>query len=337
MSDAMKKRAKDSFWEKNRKSNGSLLRTRVKSAMVSVIRALFLLGLCFMIVQPLIMKISVSFMAEKDLYDSTITLLPRHLTLDNFALCISPTIMDYWTSLLNTAWISLVISILQVSACALVGYGFARFEFIGKKFWFAMVILCIMVPPQVMSPSLFTYFTNFDLLGLIGAISGTGKGLNIRDSFVSYSLISVTCMGLKNGIYIYLFRQHFKNFPISLEEAAYLDGAGYLRTFTRVLLPGAVSIILSCFLFAFVWTWTDRVYTEQFLRSFKTLAHELPSVELNVEKTKGVGDTINTISMGRRQQMISVAVLLTITPLLILYVFAQRGFVESLTSTGLKD
>lgn len=290
-----------------------------------------------MIVQPLIMKLSLSFMSEADLYDSSITLLPRHLTTQNYVDCISPLVMDYWPALFNTTWISVVISILQVASCALVGYGFARFEFRFKKFWFTMVVLLIIVPPQVFSPSLYMFFSSFDFLGIIGFLNGTGKGLYLRDSFTAYALISVTCMGLKNGLYIYLFRQHFKTFPVSLEEAAYIDGYGYFKTFSRVILPDAIPIIVSCFLFAFVWTWTDRVYSEQFLRPYLTLAKMLPKIATNVGNLKEGDGSAVMVSVGRRQQMIATGVLLTITPLLILYTFAQRSFVESLSSTGLKD
>ena len=73
-----------SFWDRNRRSGGYLLRKRAGSIAVSVIRGLLLFGLCFMIIQPLLTRFSMGLMQEKDLYDSTIILLPRHVTLDNY-------------------------------------------------------------------------------------------------------------------------------------------------------------------------------------------------------------------------------------------------------------
>ena len=93
------------------------------------------------------------------------------------------------------------------------------------------------------------------MFGLIEAIRG--ETLNLRGSVLPYYLMSAGCMGLKNGLYIYMTRQFFRNQPKELEEAAYVDGCGTLRTFFRIMLPDAKPIITSCFLFSFVWQWTD--------------------------------------------------------------------------------
>ena len=79
--------------------------------------------------------------------------------------------------------------------------------------------------------------------------------------------MSLTCMGLKNGLYIYMMRQYFKGIPTSLEEAAYVDGCGTFHTFVKIMLPDAMPTIASCFLFSFVWQWTDIFYTRLFLPS----------------------------------------------------------------------
>lgn len=337
MSNPSKTVYKDSFWERNRKSQGSLLRSTLSRGAVSVIRALFLFGLCFMIIKPMLMKLSLSFMEERDLYDTTVTLLPRHLTTENYKLAASKSLLNYWVALGNTTWISLTTAILQVASCTLVGYGFARFEFPLKKFWFAMVILVIIVPPQTISTSLYMYFSNFDILGIFGLLSGTGRGIYLRDSFSAYALLSATCMGLKDGLYIFMIRQYFKGITISLEEAAYIDGCGYFKTFWRVMLPDALPIMTSCFLFAFVWQWADRFYTNSFLRTYITLSGGLPSIQQRLNTLKATTAQAQNVAPARLQQMIATGVLMTIAPLLIIYVFAQRGFIESLSSTGLKD
>ena len=99
------------------------------------------------------------------------------------------------------------------------------------------------------------FFANFDLFGLIPLLNG-GKSINLRGQVTPYVMMSLTCMGLKDGLYIYMLRQYFKGVPKSLEEAAYVDGCGTLHTFLKVMLPDAMPIITSCFLFAFVWQWT---------------------------------------------------------------------------------
>jgi len=224
-----------SFWARNRKSGGYLLRKTVRRKGYQLIRFLLLFGLCFMIIQPLLDKLSVSFMAERDLYDSTVISIPRHLTTANYSLAASKILLNYGTTFLNTLIVSLAVSVLQIAACTLVGYGFARFEFPFKKFWFAAVIITVIIPPQTISSSLYLHFNFFDIFGIFKAT--TGSSLNLRGSPIPYALMSATCMGLKNGLYIYMIRQFFTGIPKSLEEAAYVDGCSIFKTFWRVILP----------------------------------------------------------------------------------------------------
>ena len=147
--------------------------------------------------------------------------------------------MDYWRTLGNTILVSLTIALLQIAVCTVVGYGFARFEFPFKKFWFLCVMLVIVIPPQTISTSLHLHFRYFDILGIIQAV--TGHTLNLRGSVLPYYLMSAGCMGLKNGLYIYMIRQFFRNIPKEMEEAAYVDGCGMLETFVKIMLPDAKS------------------------------------------------------------------------------------------------
>ena len=224
---------------------------------------------------------------------------------------------------------------MQIAICTLVGYGFARFQFPLKKLWFACVILVIIIPPQTVSTSLYLHFRYFDIAGILKLL--TGEGINLRGSVVPYYLMSATCMGLKNGLYIYMIRQFFRNIPKELEEAAYVDGCGTLKTFVRIMLPDATPIITSCFLFSFVWQWTDGFYSKTFLGNINLLSMQLSRVaeQLNhyliYVMRQPAGATI-----GYTNCIVATATLLVILPLLIIYLFAQKGFVESLSSSGLK-
>ena len=177
-----------SFWVRNKRSEGYLLKRRIKQITISVIRALLMFGLCFMIIQPMLTRFAMSLMKEQDLYDSTIVLLPRHVTLENYKIVFDLT--DMPTSMINTLWISIVISICQVVAATLVSYGFARFEFPLKKFWFACVVMLIIIPPQTIQAALYVTFSNFDILGIIKAT--TGSTVNLRSSLLPYVMMSLT-------------------------------------------------------------------------------------------------------------------------------------------------
>ncbi|MCQ2578419.1 MAG: carbohydrate ABC transporter permease [Treponema sp.] len=314
------------FWERNEASDGILLKETIKKYIVSIFRAILLFGMCFLILQPILNKLSISFMAEKDLYDTTIIVLPKNFSTLSYK--ITATIMNYKTSLWNTIWVSTLVSVLQVSTCALVGYGFSRFDFPLKRFWFFCVILVIVIPPQTISTSLFLHFRFFNILGI--------TTLNLRNTMTPYILMSLTCMGLKDGLYIFMIRQYFMGFPFELEEAAYVDGCGPFKTFVRIMVPGAKPILVSCFLFSFVWQWTDSFYTQLFLGKIKLLSVAVSSLaDKFAQYMKEVYGYVS-VTTGYQNAINATGVMLAILPLIILYLFAQNLFVESLSSTGVK-
>ncbi len=328
--------ARASFKSAIKRSGGYLLKSKAKKLAISLARGLLLFGLCFMIIQPMLTRLGTSLMEERDLYDSTIVLLPRHVTLDNYRIVFDLT--TFPKSMLNTVWTSLLVSVLQVISCTLVGYGFARYDFPLKKFWFACVVALIIIPPQTMSTSLYTYFAQFDILGLFRLF--TGSTVNLRGSVLPYALMSATCMGLKDGLYIYMLRQYFKGIPKSLEEAAYVDGCNTMHTFVKIMLPDAMPTILSCFLFSFVWQWTDLFYTRNFLT---TSTRPLFSTELSTIVSRmsryfsSDASKPIIVPVGRQQQLISIGVLVCCIPLVILYCFTQRTFVQSIAMSGSKE
>lgn len=322
------------FLERNRRSKGYLLRKRARRGAVSLVRGLLLIGLCFMIIQPMIIRFGASLMAEGDLYDTTVVVLPKRATLENYAHVFSLTQMPY--SMLNTFWVSLAVSLFQVASCTLVGYGFARFKFKGRGLLFALVVTTIIIPPQTISTALYVRFSFFDIFGIFTALSG--KPLNLRGSIAPYLMMSATCMGLKNGLYIFMLRQYFTGVSKSLEEAAYVDGCGVLHTFARVMLPDALPIIVSCFLFSFVWQWTDIFYTRNFLSGLNLYAANLVAMPNRMRLYFSPGSDVEAfIPLAREQQLVSIGVLVCCVPLIVLYIFAQRSFVESIALSGSKE
>ena len=318
---------KVTFWERNEASDGILLKETVKKYLISIFRGILLFGMCFMIIQPLLNKFSVSLMSERDLYDTTIILVPKHFSLNNWK--IASILLSYKTTIFNTIWVSILVSVIQVAVCSVVGYGFSRFQFPLKRFWFFCVILVIVIPPQTISTSLFLHFRYFNLFG---------KTFNLRGNIIPYILLCLTGQGLKNGLYIFMIRQFFMGFPFELEEAAYVDGCGPLSTFVRIMIPGAKSIITSCFLFSFVWQWTDSFYSTLFLGKVQLLSITLSSVvdKFAIYLTALNGGASTVAPMGYANAVLSTAMLMAVIPVVILYVFCQRLFVESLASTGVK-
>jgi multiple sugar transport system permease protein len=313
-------------------------RKKAKDIAFKICRAVLIFGMCFLIIQPLLDKMSVSFMDQQDLYDSTVISIPRNFTTENYK--VASQLLNYWPSLFETFFIIVVSSILQIAACTLAAYGFARYKFPFKNFWFFCVMLLIIIPPQTIMSSLYLNFHFFDIFGLFRLI--TGEPINLLNSVYGFWLLSATGMGLKSGLYIFMLRQYFRGMPKELEEAAWVDGCGKFRTFIQIMIPDASPMLTSCFLFSFVWHWTDSFYTTLFLSNFNMLSRGLGSIAERVSQwwaaTNAIsGESIaSTAPIGYIQAMIATGMLMCLAPLIILYLFAQKAFVESLSQTGIK-
>jgi len=320
-------------------SRNYLLKKAVLDYAYKFCRAVLLFGLCFLILQPILDKISVSFMEQQDLYDSTVISIPRNFTLGNYQ--IVGDLISFWPSFFQTLTIVLISSVLQIAACTLAGYGFARFKFPLKNVWFMCVMLIIIVPPHTIMSSLYLNFRFFDVLGLFRLI--TGSPLNLLNSVAGLFLLSATGMGLKSGLYIFMLRQYFRGMPKELEEAAWVDGCGRFKTFIRIMLPDAAPILTSCFLFSFVWQWTDAFYANLFLNNYQMLSKSLSGLAerfsaywSSITVYTGGGGTSAYAPVGLTQMMMATGMLMCLAPLIILYLVAQKAFVESLSQTGIK-
>jgi multiple sugar transport system permease protein len=198
----------------------------------------------------------------------------------------------------------------------------------------------VLVPPQVIRAPLFLNFHFFDFFGLITMIRG--EPLMLTNTLSGYMVLSATAMGLRNGLYIFMLRQYFRNMPKELEESAWVDGCGKLRTFAQIMLPDAVPMLVSCFLFAFVWQWTDGFFTSMFLREYGVMAVQMDGLgdAFNFHYVREVSAATGTQGaappMALLQAMISTGVLVGILPVIIIYLFAQRYFVESIGQSGIK-
>jgi multiple sugar transport system permease protein len=302
---------------------------RVKHWAFVIIRTLLIIGISYVILYPVFLMFSTAFMDPSNIYDVTVVWIPRDVTLDNFPPVLQ--VMDYLQSALNSFLLSFSVSVLHVVTCALIGYGFARYKFPGRSILFALVIVTLVVPPQTIMIPLFLHFRFFDVFGLVELISGE-PGVNLLDSFWPFILQSATGMGIRNGLYILIFRQFFRNMPKEIEDAAWVDGAGHFRTFSQVMAPNAVAPIVTVFLFSFVWQWNDYFFASLFLERTSLLPLELDTLAASIGVLSGQGQQLDPYYVSLLNNTGS---LLVIAPLLIMYVFLQRYFVESVERTGL--
>ena len=300
------------------------LKNKINRWLVKLLHTVLIIGICYIILYPLFVKFSSAFRHQQDLYDSSVVWIPRHFTLDNFKDAYK--LLNYDRTLANSIILSLSSAILQVISCSLAGYGFARLKFKGSNLLFGLVIFTIVIPPETIMVPTYLHYRFFDVFGIYEFLTGN-RGVNILESFWPFILSSATGMGMRSGLYIFIFRQFFKGIPKELEEAAYVDGAGVFTTFARVMLPNAFTAMITVFLFAFVWQWNDYYYANLYMKSVRVLSTQLailPAMSRFVSEEPTYQSLI-----------INGGLLLAIAPIFILYLFAQKYFVESIERTGL--
>lgn len=309
-----------------------LLIGRTSSRIGQLVRTVFLFCMCFVVLYPMMYMVSVSLRAPSDLYDPTVIWIPKSWTLDNYQTVINT--MQYVQTLMKTVLMSALSTLLNVSVCAVIGYGFARFRFPFRNIIFGIVIFTIIVPPQNVAIPLFVQYQSFDFLGLgqLGILF-TGKPftVNLLNTPLTLYIPAALGMGIRSGLFIYIFRQFFRGIPKELEEAAYIDGCGVFRTFVRIMLINAVPAIISCVLFSFVWYWNDYFLTSMFFNDPQTLSTTLGTLQGTL-RSMGMDFYANPYIIVAQMQA---ACVLVILPLLAIYVLLQRYFTESIDKTGI--
>lgn len=307
----------------------------------SIFRALLLIGLAYILLYPILYMVTMAVRDKNDMFDITVNWIPKHFTL--YTLERIWKAMDYPMTLLNTVFLSGICSLLSAIICSLAAYGFARFKFKGQGLMFGLVVFSIIVPQSFYNMPAYIGYRNFNLFGILdlyNLLSGGHTYINLIGTHWTMIIPALFGVGLRAGLFIYLFRQFFKGMPKELEEAAYIDGCGYFQTFLRIMVPSAFSVFVTVFLFAFVWYWndyqvagimmgSDNMTLSTGLSIIDTLTY---SLDASVSSTgTQIVDTVRT-ALDRQG-----ACLLVIGPLILLYVVLQRYFVESIERTGLVE
>ena len=295
--------------EKKREKNLKLKRA-VPKFFLNLFMAVILVGISYVILSPLIGIVSHSFMSINDYYNPLVYLIPEQGTLSNYTLILSSVIM-----------------LIQTFICEFVGYGFARFRFPGRNLLFAMVIATIVVPVQTFMVPLYGQFRNFDIAGILHLL--TGHGANLLNTPVPILLMSVFGSGLRSGLFIYIFRQFFKGLPKEIEWAAFIDGAGPFYTYFVVMLPNAGSAIITVLLFSFVWQYNDVFFASLFMDDSNLLSIQITTLTPKLAQTLQIRDP-NQVML-----IVHAGVVLTIIPLIIVYLLLQKHFMESVDRSGI--
>ena len=171
----------------------------------------------------------------------------------------------------------------------------------------------------------------FGVFGLINQLTGVDLRVNILGSPLAFWLPSLFGAGLRSGILIFIYIQFFKGLPAELEEAAWIDGAGPIRTFVRIALPSSGVVILTVFVFSVIWHWNDY-----FLASMYTNDHYPLAVMLTLmqDALPPLGYSL-TPSQPESMAILMAGCVMFVMPMVILYMVMQRWFVESVVRVGI--
>lgn len=308
---------------------------KLKKYFWMICKYAILILLAYQLLYPILYIISGSVKDPLDSYDPSIIWIPKHFSavgyIDAFVS------MKYLSALGGSMVIGLGCAVFDVASCALAGYGFARYDVPFKKLLFACVIITLVVPTQTIILPYYMnlrYFNPLGIMSLVSKIIGKDVSINLVGKNMAFYLPSIFGAGIRSGLYVYIFRQFFGGMSSALEEAAYVDGCGPLKTFMHIMLPNAKNAIITVFLFSFVWHFDEYYLARQLLGTKRrTLIVALSSLRVDLAALIGGQTTTDPI---RIQTRILAGCLLTILPMFVLYVIAQKQMADSIEHIGIK-
>lgn len=311
------------------------LRKNGTSIIWKIFRFFLLIGICYIFLFPVLYMISVAVRSPDTVNDPSIVWIPRGISFGSIKTAIE--ILEYPRAITTTAVIATGSTVASLISCTLVGYGFARYNFKEKGFMFAMVLLTIIVPPQTTIISSFINYRNFDFFGIMkllhAVIPAVPAQISLINTVWTFILPALFASGLRSGLFIFIFRQFFAGMPKDLEEAAMIDGCGAFRTFISIMLPLAKSALITVLLFSFVWHWNDYFQSSMYFNDNQPVSVMLNQMQSLLQDAKIFNVVTNTPDEIRTY--LQAGCLLTILPPLILYIFTQRFFTESIERTGI--
>lgn len=248
---------------------------------------------------PLAWAVATSLKPEGETTKTPLEWIGSKITFDAYRQVWAAGDLGRW--LFNTAYISVMTTLLTVTLCAMAAYGFARTDFRGRKALYGIVLAGIMVPPQVLIAPLFAEMLQ---LGLVDTYWG-----------VILPQVAVPAM-------VFILVKFFEGVPRELEEAAFVDGAGRWRVFWTIVMPLSRPVLAAVAIFTFISTWNNFLWP--FLVTTDPNGMTLPVGLVNVQT-----------SYGLRYAQMMASVVIAGLPLLIVFVLFQRQIVRGVAHTGL--
>ncbi|HSK94643.1 MAG TPA: carbohydrate ABC transporter permease [Candidatus Angelobacter sp.] len=277
---------------------------RVRTDWRKVVAYALLIGYALLMFLPFAWSVSTSFKPNSEVFQ--LSWIPESPTIDGY--------VTVWTRLdpglprlfLNSFIIAGAVTLGNLLLGSLAGYAFARLQFPGRDILFVLVLATLMIPDPLRVVPVYNMLINFGLVG---------RGI---EAYIGIILILII-----SGTSIFLLRQYFMSIPRDLEEAARIDGAGYLQTFWKVMLPLASPALAAVAILQFQGTWNGFFWPVILLRERDHWTLPLALAQFQ--------DLYQT----QWAPLMALVVLATL-PILVLYLFFQRYFIEGIAASGVK-
>jgi len=262
-----------------------------------------LLAVALVELVPIMWIVSTSLRMPGESYDLPPDFLPTSFRWQNYRNVFMSTRIDYPLFFLNSLKIALVVTAGQLFTCSMAGFAYARLRFRGREAMFLLFLASMMVPVTVV---VIPYFITVKYLGLVDT---------------HWALI---LPGLSSAFGVFLLRQHFLSLPGELVDAAKIDGASFFRIYWNILLPMVTPALASLGIFGFLAAWNDFYYPSLFLRTFDK--YTLPIALVLLKGYMGTGSIAEILA----------AIVLSMVPIMIVFLVAQDYVIEAMSRSGLK-
>ena len=303
-----------------------------KEVTVSVLRFIFLISFAYILIYPVLYMLTNALRTVTDYIDPTVIWLPKSITFQNFKDAFKA--LDFSVSFKNTVVYELVSAAVEVFTCAVFAYGLSRFKFRFKSLLMFFLIISILIPDVMLILPRVLNFKNLDFLGILKLfykLTGIDLRLDIYDTPLTFYLPSLLGVGLKGGMFIFIYMQFFAGLPAELEEAAWIDGAGPIRTFLSIVLPSSGVVILTVSIFSMIWHWNDYYLALMYTLDNRTLAVMVQDIKQQVFLTFGEANGVSPLLFG----VPMAACLIFMAPPLGIYLFVQKYFIKSIDRVGI--
>ncbi len=330
--------AKKKNVKKAKEDTPQMLKRKAKKLVIGIFLGALIAGLCFTMIYPILKLFPNVFSELTELGNPDVIWIPIERSTLSFKMAYRLIMKQGFMTMVYSLLYAVLIVVVQAFVSAMVGYALARIDFPGSNIIFMLVLFVFLVPPQALLLSQFIHFTNFDILGIIKAL--TGSTIKLIDKPITLFILALFGFGVNQSLFVFIFRQFFKNTPKELEEAALIDGCGFHKTYFHIMLPNAKPAIATVAILGFVWNYGDTYYTGYFHASGPYLSNILTTTfqssnEYFVTNALKEWYNVPATSSSAFDAIKQASALIYMIPLLIVYFIAQKWLVENIENAGI--